>query len=125
MLVVLDLGEFDQQYVCQFLEVFLHIVNGDSLTNLILQSLHFAANLSVDYAKLFIVFFEGPGVLLHPEAAVSNLLLHSLLKFIVCHLLLRYLILHIKDMLLHLALCVKHDLRDLLHIILALIYFLF
>ena len=109
LLVVLNLAELDQKNVCQLLEVFRHVVDGDSLTNLVFQSLHFPVHLRVDHAKLFIVIFEGLRVLLHPKAAVSDLLLHSLLKFIVVHLLFLYLTFHISDMLSHLTLRMKHD----------------
>ena len=79
LLVIFHLAELDQKYVAQLIEVFLHVVDCDALADLILQSFHSTIDLRIDHSHLGVIVLKCLAVLFHPEGAVVNLLLHSLL----------------------------------------------
>ena len=79
LLVVLHLAELNQKNVAQLIEVFLHIIDCDALVDLILQRFHSTIDLRIDNSHLGIIILECLAIPFHPEGAVVNLLLHSLL----------------------------------------------
>lgn len=81
--VVLNFFELDKEYVIEFVEILFHVVNGYTSGELEIDGVNSTVKLALNLSNLRIVLLVSFCVLLHPELAIIDNLVHTILEILV------------------------------------------
>lgn len=125
LLVLLDLGELDEEHVVHLVKVLAHVVDSYASRQLEVHRLNPAIEFALELTNLAIVLFVSLRVLIQPVLAVLDSLVHTCLQVAVALLLALHLGLGLSHLLGHVGLGAKHDILHLLQVFFVLVELFF